>query len=286
MTNERALINTIRMAALRKGIALVTPFDGPKAGWKMNAEGTAVEVKDGNPIWIDSTGAESVMQGNTIARLNDEARIHRERAEAAEKIAKAFEGIDPKAARTALETVDKLDKKQLIDAGEVDKVTAQITGQFTEKLTAAEKLAADRLSMLNQRTLESSFASSDFVKDKLALPLDVAQTYFARNIEFDDAGKMTIKDASGNVIRSKTKLGEVADFNEAIQILVETNPNRDKLLLGGNHQGSGNNGGGGGNKPGVKTYRRGELDQMATQNAAGMAAAMAEVNAGNAQIVD
>jgi len=275
--------------ALLASVALVTPYMPWKVVKTKADDGTEIEViatKDGNPVWLDSNGSESVMAGDTVSRLNKEAKDNRERAEAAEGKLKPFEGLDPAKARDALALADKIDKKQLLDAGKVDELTAQITNQFTEKLTAAEKRTQELTGTLNQRTLEAQFGKSEFVKDKLALPMDVAQTYFSRNIKFDDNGNMAFEYSDGNPIMSKEKIGEKAGFDEAMSLLVESNPNRDALLKGGNHQGSGNNGGGGGGKPGVKTYRRSEVDKMAVDNPQAMSAAMAEVNAGTAQLVE
>lgn len=291
--NARELITTIRYAALIKRVALATPFAPGTPGWKTmkvkGDDGVEIEVialKDGNPIWVDSNGAESTLGGDTITRLNGEAASHRKDKDAALASLKAFEGLDPAKAREAVELASKIDKKQLLDAGKVDELTAQITAQFTEKLAASDKTNGDLRSRLNQTNLKNAFATSDFVKDKLALPMDVAQSYFSANIEYDDNGNMTFKYADGNPVMSKAKIGEKADFNEALSLLVDGNPNRDALLRGANHQGSNNQGGGGGAKPGTKTYRRSEMDTLSTSNPSAAAAAMAEVNAGTAQLVE
>lgn len=279
----------LKTAALLTSVALVTPFMPWKLTKTKAEDGTEIEVvatKDGNPIWLDSNNAESVMQGDTITRLSGEAMQHRKDKEAAQATLKAFEGLDPTKAREAVTLVDKIDKKQLLDAGKVDELTKQIQDQFTEKLAASDKVNADLRNNLNKTKLVNAFSTSEFVKDKLALPMDVAQSYFSSNIEFDDNGNMSFKGPDGNPVMSKTKIGEKADFNEALALLVENNPNRDALLKGGNHQGSGNNGGGGGGKPGVKTYRRADIDAMQTNNPQGVAAAMAEVNAGTAQLTE
>ncbi|MFH7191473.1 hypothetical protein ACHWGL_31730, partial [Klebsiella pneumoniae] len=56
-------------------------------------------------------------------RLNGEAKSHRERAEKAEGVAKAFEGIaDAEAARNALETVKNLSAGDLVKAEKVEEI--------------------------------------------------------------------------------------------------------------------------------------------------------------------
>lgn len=279
-----------RVTALLGSVALVAPFMPWKLTKAKAADGTTdidtIELKDGNPVWLDTNGAEGVIQGDTITRLNGEAATHRKDKEKAEAALKLFDGIDPAKAKEAIDTIGKLDKGKLLDAGKVDDLTNQIKAQFTEQLTAEQKINADLRNNLNKTKLVNAFSTSEFVKDKLALPMDVAQSYFSSNIEFDDNGNMSFKGADGNPVMSKARIGEKADFNEALAILVENNPNRDALMKGGNHQGSGNNGGGGGGKPGVKTYRRSEIDAMQATNPGGVAAAMAEVTAGTAQLTD
>jgi len=53
-------------------------------GWKKDADGH-LELKDGNPIYLDANDKEMTVEHGTIARINGEAKSHRERAEAAEK---------------------------------------------------------------------------------------------------------------------------------------------------------------------------------------------------------
>lgn len=276
--------------ALLTSVALVAPFMPWKVVKTKGDDGTETEVvatKDGNPIWLDTNNAESVMQGDTITRLNGEAAQNRKDKEAAINQLKLFEGLDPVKAKDAIALVDKIDKKQLLDAGKVDELTAQITGQFTEKLAASDKVNSELRGKLNKTKLDHAFATSEFIKDKLTLPPDVARSYFAQHIDFDDSDNMIIKGTDGNPVMSKLKLGEKADLNEALAIITDSNPNRDQLLKGANHQGGGNNGGGGnGNNTGVKTYRRSEIDAMSATNPGGVAAAMAEVSAGKAQVVD
>ncbi|MCA4286808.1 hypothetical protein LDY35_18895, partial [Acinetobacter baumannii] len=96
------------------------------------------EVDGDKPIYIHDDGKEMPHDAPhsvaTIARLNNEAKTHREAKEAAEKALKAFEGIeDPAAAKKALQTIQNLDDKKLVDAGEVEKVKAEAIKAVEEK---------------------------------------------------------------------------------------------------------------------------------------------------------
>src|SRR5580692_3001139 len=110
---------------------------------KLDEKG-AVVVQDDKPVFVADDGKEIAFDYTatlaTIARLNAEAKGHREEKEAlAEKI-KPFEGIeDPAKALKALEIVKNLDDKKLIEAGEVDKVRQEAAAAYEEKLKSVEK---------------------------------------------------------------------------------------------------------------------------------------------------
>lgn len=229
------------------------------AGWKMTADGKSIEMKDGNPIWIDANGGEGVMEGGTITRLNGEIKKTRERAEKAEADLVPFAGLDAKAAKDAIEMVSKIDKKKLIDAGEVDRVTNEIKATFQGQLTEAQKVNADLQTQIDNRDIDAVFTGSDFVRDQVAIPADMFQAYFRANFKKKD-GKIEAFDKMGNRVVSKQKVGEYAEPAEALQILVEQHPQKDTILRAPNASGGG--GGGGGNRHGKRVIPRAEFDKM------------------------
>ncbi|HEJ1731248.1 TPA: hypothetical protein SL290_006240, partial [Pseudomonas aeruginosa] len=146
------------------------------------------EVQDGKPVYVEDDGKEiafdAVGTRATITRLNGEAKQHRERAEKAEKIAKDFEGIeDPAAARKALETVANLDAKKLVDAGEIEKVKAEIGKAYDTKLTEATTRAEQLEQQLYAEKIGGSFSRSKFVADRLAVPADMVQSVFGKHLK-------------------------------------------------------------------------------------------------------
>lgn len=274
------------IAAVRIGSRMTfAPHDGKKAGWKLNAAGDAIELKDGNPVWINSDGSETTMGGDTITRLNSEAKTNRERAEAAETKARAFDGLDATKAREALDTISKIDQKKLIDAGEVDKVRQSIGTEWQGKLDDATKQIAEANARADNYLLDNAFKGSKFVTDKLTVPVDMVQAMFGKNFKVED-GKVYGVDAQGNKIPSKTRAGEFADLDEALGHYVDNYAHKDNILKGGNHEGSGGNGGGGGNGS-KRTYRRAEIDALQNSGEAGKIAGIMEaVGKGEAQLVD
>lgn len=254
-----------------------TSFVAPLAfdnspGWKTNEDGGIELDSGGNPIYVDASGREMSVEHNTISRLNGEAKTHREAKEAAEAELKKFEGIsDPQAAIAALETVSKLDQKDLIEAGKVEEVKAQITQQYEGKL-AEERAAREALTgKLDDMTLSAAFTQSEFVQDRIAVPAEMFQATFKNNFKVED-GKIVPYGQDGNVLYSKTRVGEVAKVDEAFELLVENSPYKDMILKAPDVGGTGGSGGGG-NRGQGRVIKRADFDQMDATKQAEVAAA-------------
>lgn len=208
---------------------------------KLDAQGHVV-VQDGKPVYVTDDGQEvafdAVETTAAIKRLNGEAKGHRERAEAAEKALKAFEGIDPEAAAKALDTVTKLDQKKLIDAGEVDKVRAEITKNWESKLSEAEKAKQALERQLHNELIGGNFARSKVIAEKLAIPADLVQAAFGSAFKVEN-GRVVAYDKNGQAIYSKANPSEPAGFDEALLSLVDAYPNKEQILKGSGASGSG-----------------------------------------------
>lgn len=226
---------------------------------------TYAEVQDGKPVYVGDDGKEVAFDAPgtvaTISRLNGEAKSHRERAETAEKTLKGFEGIaDPAAAIKAMETIKSFDDKKLIDAGEVEKVKAEAIKAVEEKYKPVVEERDGLKKSLHQEKIGGSFARSKFISDKLAVPVPMVEKTFGEHFSLED-GKMVAKDSNGNAIYSKSKPGELADFDEAMEIIVEASPYRDNIMKGLQQNGGGAKGGNGGGNA-AKTMSRAEFDAM------------------------
>lgn len=234
-------------------------FDPGKSGWKLDANGK-IEMKDGNPIFIDANGGELTLGTDTITRLNGEAKALRTRAEKAEGDLKGFEGLDPALARKAIDTVSKLDAKKLIDAGEVEKVREEIKksydGQIAEKDAALGKVSTE-LSTLRKTT---AFSTSKFVQERVAVPAEMFQNTFGNYFK-EEEGKLVAYYPHGEKVFSKKRAGEVADFDEALELLTGNYAHKDSILKAPNNSGSGNGGGGGG-RGGNRTITRADFDKL------------------------
>jgi hypothetical protein len=241
---------------------------------KLNEEGHAVLV-DGKPVYVHDDGKEipfdAAQTVATISRLNKEAQTHREGKEAAETQlgamkdqVKVFEGLDPKAAKEALQKLKDIGDGKLIESGKLEEVRGAAQKEYEARLKAYQeefgakegKLMAEREALqghLNNEIIGGSFARSKFINEKIAVPVDMIQATFGKNFKVED-GKLVAVDAQGNKIFSRARPGEMADFDEALGSLVEQYAHRDHILKasgasgGGASASAGSNGNGNGNK--------------------------------------
>lgn len=214
---------------------------------KLDENGNAV-LQEGKPVYVHDDGKElavDVAQLTSRAQyLAGEAEKAFQQRDEAKKAIKAFEGIeDAAAARKALEVVANLDQKRLIDAGEVEKVKAEISKAFQSQLDEVSGKAQTLEQQLYAEKIGGSFARSKVIADKLAVPADMVQATFGSRFKIED-GKVVAYDATGNKLFSRSRPGELADFDEALETLVEQYPHKDHILKSSGAQGGGSQGGG------------------------------------------
>jgi hypothetical protein len=262
-----ALLSTVSIAAFEN-----------RAGWKLDADGK-IEMRNGNPVWIDANGGEAEMGGDTISRLNGEAKTLRTRAENAEKALKPFEGLEAEAARKALETVSKIDAKTLIDAGEVDKVRNTIKSEYDTQIGERDKKYSDLESRYNRKLVDDVF-NTDFMAN-VAMPRDFFVAAMRDHFKVEDGG-VKAYDRNGNPLMSKRKVGEYADTSEALELLVDMHPQKETILRANPGGGSGN-GGGGGARGGGRFISRSDFDKL---NPAQQAETAAKQSTGEITITD
>lgn len=211
------------------------------------------EVLDGKPVFVDDEGKEiafdAVGTKATINRLFGENKSYRERAEAAETKAKQFEGIDdPEAAREALKTIANLDAKKLVDAGEIEKVKSEISKAFEGQLNEAKERASKLEQELYSEKIGGSFTRSKLIADKFAIPADLVQARFGQAFKVED-GRIVAYDSQGNKVYSKSRPGELADFDEALEVLVDQYPYKDQIIKSSGATGGGTTPSAGGGAP-------------------------------------
>lgn len=210
---------------------------------------TYAEVNEqGLPLYIHDDGKEVAHDASqtvaTISRLNGEAKTNRERYEKAESALKTFEGIeDPAAAKKALETLKNFDDKKLVDAGEVEKIKLEAIKAVEEKYAPIVQERDAVQQQLHKELIGGGFARSKFIQENIAVPVDMIQATFGQSFKIEE-GKVVAYGTDGQKIYSRTRPGEVADFDEALETLVGGYQYKDHILKGGQGSGGGFQGGG------------------------------------------
>lgn len=251
---------------------------------EVNGVKYAVIVND-KPVYVrdDNTEVEFDAPGtiNTITRLNGEAKTHRERAEKAEGTLKTFEGItDPAAALEAIDKVGKIRDKKLLDSGEVDRVRNEAVKAVEEKYAPIVKERDTLKTSLVTEKIGGAFSRSEVVTKKLTIPADMVQARFGEHFKLE-GDAVVAYDKAGNKIFSPGRPGEVANFDEALEVLIEQYPYKNNILKGAGASGSGS--GGPGNQGGKRSVTRAQFEAMSPSDAASTAA---EASAGKTVIVD
>lgn len=248
--------------------------------WKMNEEGV-IELKDGNPIYVDKNGEEKMVHVDTISRLGAEAKNHRlEKEEALNKL-RDYEGLDAEAARKALETVSKLDEKALVDSGKVEELKSQLTKQYEGRLKEGDEKYSTLEQRYNDMMINNVFSTSEFVRDDIAVPRDMFEATFRKNFRVEN-GEVIAVDKDGERLYSKERAGEYASTEEALRMLVEGHSSKDVILRANTGSGTGNKGTGGAHGGG-RVMKRADFAKLSPKDQASVSA---RVRAGELNLVD
>ncbi len=248
-----------------------------KSGWKTNEDGSIQTDEAGNPLYIGDDGNETAVKYETAIQLRGEAKQHRTRAERAEAELKKFEGIDPKAAREALDKLKDVDLDKLVASDKLEEVKTQMRQQFEQDIRDRdEKLAAAQRDADNLR-LSNAFSSSEFLNKRLAVPADAARATFRDRFKVED-GKVIPLNENGEPLYSKRNAGEIATVDEAFEQFIESRPDKDTWIKAPEVGGSGSQGGGGGRGGGNK-MKRADFDALppSEQSSIGQKAAKGEI---------
>lgn len=247
---------------------------------KLDENGHVV-VQDGMPVYEYPDGKalpfDAVSLANRMRNLEEEKNRHFTDKEELKKKLEAFSGIeDPAEALKAIETVKNFEAKQLIDAGEVEKLKLQMKETFDKeqgkrqeafdaKLKEIQGTLDGKNGVIRNLLITNAFSNSPFFsgeKPRTILTPDIAATYFGQHFEVLDDGpipQITARDKSGEKILSRTRHGEPATFDEAMEVIIEGYPNKDRILsakAGNGPDANGNLGGG------TKFIRSSDMDSF------------------------
>ena len=213
-------------------------------------ENNNVVLLEGKPIYVTEDGKEMPFDAaaamSKIAALNAEAKDHRlKKNELAEQL-KKFEGIeDPAMALGAIEKIKNLDLTKMLDVDKVEALKRQMADTFeVNKKSILDQFDKEKRELkqaldLKDKDIYKLMVSSQFAKSpffsgenpKTLLPADMATEYFGKHFKVEDNRIVGYLD--DEKILSKTKYGELADFDEALETIIDKYPMKDRILKAG-----------------------------------------------------
>jgi len=231
----------------------------PDGEWKLKTDDNGNPIfQEGKPVYLDPEGKELALDPvgmyQKIIDLGRENKKHRERAKEFENKLKLFDGIEDlqewkTEAEKALETVKNFNEKDWLKAEKVEKMKAdmkkafeeqeeKLKNQFLQEIQNLQGTIGVKDQQIRELMVSNRFATSPLFSGpdpKTILPPEIAETYFGRyfKVEEDDkTGKLKLVAyyPNGDPIYSRTNPGELADFDEAVQALLDQYPGKEKLL--------------------------------------------------------
>lgn len=193
----------------------------------------------------------------------------------------ALEGIEDVAdfmekANAALELTANIDSQKLIDAGKVEEIKTQAQENLQTKMDALKtnlekeiQTRDEKLSSLDKTIFKlmvaDRFNTSKFVKEGLSITSNMARKYFGDSFKIEvnpETGDRSVVGyyRDGTQIYSAERPGDLAQFDEALQLLVEKDPEKDNFLLGAGGSGTGAGDGQGGTRNGEEADLRAQYD--------------------------
>jgi len=194
---------------------------------KLDANGNPVFV-NGNIVLIDDKGAEvSFFAPESVNALHVEVATFKKAAEDTAKALKAFEGVtldEVKELRTLRDSNAELKEK-------IEQVRTQITASYEGKISELSKAVADKDSVLRKLSVSSKFSSSKILDGTIFADIrEMAEAYYGSAFEVMEDGSVVAK-VDGKDVWSKKNPGQIADFDEALLIMLESSDKKSKIFL-------------------------------------------------------
>lgn len=226
---------------------------------KLDENGNVV-LQDSKVVYLDENDKDVVLDVDGLYKkiqvVNTESATRKQKIRDFETKFKPFEDIEDLDtwmgdAKKALETVQNLDDKKLVDADKIDELKKQIKEAYDGKM---KDLADGQLKEVNDLKgiilnkdskiynllVSSEFSRSPFFsgeEPKTVLLPDIAESYFGKHfkVEENEAGELIVAGYIGeDRIPSRNNPGEPANFEESIAEVIDKYPMKDRILRAGN----------------------------------------------------
>ena len=202
--------------------------------WKQDEQGNLL-AQDGNPIWVDGENesavdleAERKDWAGKLSKANKQAGDNRMKLKEIESQLEAFSGLDPEKAKEALEKLEGLDLENLKDAdavkAQIDSMKAAHKGELAKK----DEALSSKDGTIRKLVISNSFKSCPLFTDpkRTLMTPDVAEKLFGDRFRVDEEGRPVAYEGDTKVFSPKT--GELATFDEAIELFWDGYANKDR----------------------------------------------------------
>lgn len=211
-----------------------------------NGMPVVVDDDDGEEIELDAIGLHS-----KVPQLQNEAKKRRLELKEAKKQLEAFEGLGiddlesfpgwKEKAEKALGTIENIDQKKLVDAGKVDEIKQAVKEEMQSKIEKIKKQAQDtekefqsavqeKDGTIRKLMVDDQFNTSKYIGSDLIVTPKMARKIFGDQFKVektDDGKTVTVGYLGDEPIMSKKRIGDYASFDEALQHMVENDPDVD-----------------------------------------------------------
>ena len=219
--------------------------EGGEGGEKSGDDGKGTESGDAGKAGMSDSDAKLLKE--LMAQKNRAKELAAE-LEGAKKRLSDFDGVDPAKARKLLADEEEAARKAAEARGEYDRLLAQmgerhqaeqaaLNGRLSEAQTTVTALQKE----IAELTVGSAFSGSAFVNSDLTLTATKARVIYGSHFEYKDGKVVGYDKPAGASDRTLlvSSTGDALSFDEALRVLVEKDPDRDRLLRGKAKAGAG-----------------------------------------------
>ena len=223
---------------------------------KLDAEGKPV-MKDNLPVFVYDDGKEITIDADAlftkVSEVSAEAARYRTEGKTLKEQLALFGEADPAEVSSQLALLkeiggkDGLQQLKAKSGIDIEAIKTNMTNTYEGKLKEKDSLLASKDGEIYKLLVTNGFGTSKFIADNLILPPDIAEATFAKHFKVED-GKM-VPYMGDHKILSRERPTEIANFDEAMEVIVANYPMKDRILKGTGAAGGGaqqNNGGQGG----------------------------------------
>lgn len=157
-----------------------------------------------------------------------------------EKRLESFGDLNPDEAKQALLTVKTVGEEH---KAAIDKIKTEMSGVYEKKLGESDDRIKGLENQLFKLTVTDKFHTSPTAKTLIYTPVDAAKIF--DQFELDETGRLLGK-INGEIIYSRERPGEPADFEESLKAMIEARPDKEQIIKSSGMQGTGSRPGGGG----------------------------------------